>query len=91
MMYVRGIIVRARSALPSVCMGCTILLSVVRKHKGNSPALGYEKSIRSPNAWLKAAPPSSRLSPVSELVSLPRPCLPRMEVFGGGVFTGERM
>ena len=40
-------------------------------------------------------PPCPLPSPVSEMVFLPRPCLPRMEVFGGGVFTerglGEAM
>ena len=40
-MYVRGVILRAHSARPSVCMGCTILLSVVRTRKG-SPALEYQ-------------------------------------------------
>ena len=43
----------------------------------------------------KPPPPCPLPSPVSELVLLPRPCLPRMEVFGGGVFTerglGEAM
>ena len=67
------------------------LLSVVRKHIGKITCFGMPKSVRSPHAWLEAAPPSSPLSPVSELVSLPRPCLPRMDVFGGGVFTGGRM
>ena len=40
-MYVRGVIVRAHFVLPSVCMLCTILLSVVRTRKG-SLALEYQ-------------------------------------------------
>ena len=40
-MYVRGAIVRAHSALPSVGMGFTILLSVVPTQKG-LPALEYQ-------------------------------------------------
>ena len=33
----------------------------------------------------------SLLSPVSEMVSLPGPCLPRTDVFGGGVVTGVKV
>ena len=56
LMYVRGVIVRAHSALPSVCMGFTILLYVVRTQK-SSPACEapYNKivhPIRSPNAGI---------------------------------------
>ena len=59
---------------------------------------GISKSVRSPPVWLKvsppsawlgAAPPSSPSLPASEPVSLPRPCLPRMEMFGGGGIIGE--
>ena len=43
----------------------------------------------------KPPPPCPLPLPVSELVLLPHPCLPRMEVFGGRVFTerglGEAM
>ena len=76
----------------AICLhGLYNLLSIVLKHTVKLTCFGISKSVRSPNAWLKAAPPSSPLSPVSELVSFPRPYLPRMEVFGGGVFTGGRM
>ena len=85
-----GLIVRAGSALPSVCMGCTFIVCCAQTY-GKLTCSGMSKSVRSPHAWLQAAPPpSSPLSPVSELVSLPRPCLPRMGVFGGGVFTDTR-
>ena len=76
------------------------LLSVVRKHMEKPTCFRISKSVRSPPAWLKvspppawleAAPPSSLLLSASELVSLPRPCLPRMEVFGGGIFIGGGM
>ena len=81
-------------------LGLYHLLSVVGKHIGKLTCFGMSKSVRSPPAWLKAAPPpawlkanppSSPLLPASELVSLPCPCLPRVEVFGGGVFTGGEM
>ena len=59
---------------------------------------GISKSVRSPPVWLKvsppfawleAAPPSSPLLPASELVSLSRQCLPRVEMIGGGIIIGE--
>ena len=99
MMYVMGVIVRVSYALPSV--GCCTVYHLLCVSIWEKPiCFGILKSVRSPpvclkvsppSAWLEAAPPSSPLLPASELVSLPRPCLPRMEMFGGGVFIGEGM
>ena len=76
----------------AICLhGLYNLLPVVHKHMGKVTCFGMSKSVRSSHGWLEAAPPPSPLSPVSELVSLPCPCLPRIEVLGGGVFTGGRM
>ena len=80
-----GVLVRAGSALPSVCMGCTIycLSGVIIRE---THLLRDKLSGVHMLGW-KPLPPCPLPSPVSELVLLPRPCLPRMEVFGGRVFT----
>ena len=97
MMYVMGVIVLTSYALPSVGC-CTIYHLLCVSIWEKTHLLGISKSVRSPpvwlkvafpSAWLEAAPPSSPLLPASEPVSLPRPCLPRMEMFGGGVIIGE--
>ena len=83
-----GVIVRAGSALPSICMGCLIYCFLCANIYGKAYLL--RDCPESACLVESRPPPSSPSSPASELVSLPRPCLPRMEVFGGGVFTDMR-
>ena len=83
-----GVILRAGSALPPICMGCTMYCLLCANIYGKTYLL--RDCPESTCLAESRPPPSSPLSPVSELVSLPRPCLPRMEVFGGGVFTDPR-
>ena len=90
LLCMRGIIGHARYTLPSVYIEDALSMSTVRT-RNRLTCLGISKSVRSPNKWLRAAPPSPPVLPVSELVSLPRPCLPRMDVFGGGVVAGVRV
>ena len=82
-----GVIIRAGFALQSICMGCTIYCLLYANIYGKTHLL---RDCTESTCLAESRPPSSPLSPVSELVLLPRPCLPRMEVFDGGVFTDTR-
>ena len=90
LLCVRGLVVHARCALPSVYIDCDVSMSTVRK-RNQLTCLRMSKSVRSPDAWLRAAPLSSPMSSVSELVSLSRPYLPRTNVLGSGVAAGGRV
>ena len=62
---------------------CAVSLSPGRK-RNNLTCFGTSKSVRSPDPWLWISSPSA-VSAVSAFASLPRSCLPRTDVLGGGV------